>query len=451
VTVVQVRVHQDQDEDPDADLILDIYGRRVREANVQWDSQDAHFLKDLVPSPPAADLLRLGMAAYCTDKLLARQDVADDDWTRDVELRLPVYHRDGFDSQRELLQRAMSFLSGDRWLLRFSDHPLDPPTVQENRAPRNVGAVALFSGGLDSLAGVIDQLAAGTRIVGVAHFDAGITPKRQRALWAELQGRFGGLAVSLRRLLLRPIPESSNPVVHHQLPPTKKRESTTRARSLMFLTAAVAVADAIDPRCPVVMPENGFIGINVPLIGARQGSLSTRTTHPHFIGLLREAVAGLGLDHEIRNPYRLMTKGEILAASGEPKLLERLAPDSLSCSHPEATRHRPPHREGNCGYCWPCLIRRASMHHVGWDRTDDYIFDALTDTDLLQPQSESGASLRAAVASLHDEPTAFSVLRNGPVPATDIEAFFGVHQRGRQELVNWLDGGAGDLLRSWLP
>jgi 7-cyano-7-deazaguanine synthase in queuosine biosynthesis len=339
-------------------------------------------------------------------------------------------------------------LSGDRWALQFEDHPLEPPPVQEQMIARNVGAVALFSGGLDSLAGAIDEMAAGTRVVGVAHFDAGITPKRQRELWAELERRFGGLAVDLRRLLLRPAPESSA-ALDHQLP--VERESTTRARSLLFLTAAIAMADAIGPQCSVVMPENGFIGINVPLIGSRQGSLSTRTTHPHFIALLREVVAGLGLDHEIRNPYRLMTKGEILARSADPKLLERLAPDSLSCSHPEATRHRPPYTEGNCGYCWPCLIRRASMHHVGWDRADDYAFDALTDTGLLEPESESGASLRAAVASLHDEPTAFSVLRNGPVPAADVEDFFGVHQRGRQELRGWLDAGAGDVLRSWLP
>jgi 7-cyano-7-deazaguanine synthase in queuosine biosynthesis len=451
VTVVQVRVHQNQADDADADLILDIYGPQATGANVQWDSKEAHFLKDMVPSPPAADLLRLGMAAYCTDKLLTRQEVADDAWTRDIELRLPVHRRSAFDAQRETLQRAMDFLSGDRWTLQFEDHPLEPPARQENLIPRHVGAVALFSGGLDSLAGAIDALSDGTRVIGVAHFDAGITPKRQRDLWTALEGQFGGLAVGLRRLLLRPVPESFNAVVHHQLPPIEKRESTTRARSMMFLTAAIAVADAIDPHCPVVMPENGFIGINVPLTGARQGSLSTRTTHPHFIGLLGDVVAGLGLDHKICNPYRLMTKGEILAASADSRLLGRLAPDSLSCSHPEATRHRPPYQEGNCGYCWPCLIRRASMHHVGWDQTDHYIFDALTNTDLLQPESKTGASLRATVASLHDEPTSFSVLRNGPVPPADIEDFFGVHQRGRQELRVWLEAGAGPLLRSWLP
>jgi hypothetical protein len=62
-----------------------------------------------------------------------------------------------------------------------------------------------------------------------------------------------------------------------------------------------------------------------------------------------------------------------------------------------------------------------------------------------------GRSRRAAVASLHDDPTPFAVLRNGRVPAQDVEAFFDVHCRGRREPSDWLERGAGDLLRSWLP
>lgn len=96
-------------------------------------------------------------------------------------------------------------------------------------------------------------------------------------------------------------------------------------------------------------------------------------------------------------------------------------------------------------------VRWPLRYHVGWDSSDDYIFEALTDTDLLDPRSESGASLRAAVTSLHDDPTAFAVLRNGPVPAHDVEAFFDVHRRGRAQLSAWLENGAGELLRSWLP
>lgn len=446
MTVVQVRVERGQREDADADLVLDLYGPRAPGANVQWDSRHASLLKDLTPGAATMDFLRLAMAVYCVDKLLPRADALDA-WTRHVELRLPVHRLVDFEAQTETLRRALNYLSGDRWRLRFEPHPLEPPARTDALVPADVDAVSLFSGGLDSLAGAIDQLAAGQRIVGVAHFDAGITPHRQTALWDALKSRYHDGAVALRRLVLRP--QGRPDGLDHPLP-DRQHEKSTRARSLLFIAAGLAVANAIDERLPLVIPENGFVGINVPLIASREGSLSTRTTHPRFLGLLTEALTGLGLRHELRNPYRLATKGEILAASADPDLLKTLAPTSLSCSHPEAPRHRTS-REGNCGYCWPCLIRRASTHCVGWDPTEDYIFDALSDSDLLEPDSESGASLRAAVASLHDEPSPFAVLRNGTVPAADVEAFFDVHCRGRAELRAWLENGASSALRAWLP
>lgn len=446
MTVAQVRVDREQRVDADADLVLDLYGPRARGANVQWDSQHASLLKNLVPSAPASDFLRVAMATYCVDKLLTRRTEGDA-WTREIQLRLPVWRRADFDSQNETLCRALDFLSGDRWDLRFEDHPDVAPARPGTHVPAQVDAVSLFSGGLDSLAGAIDQLAAGRRVMFVAHFDAGITPRRQTLLWDQLKIRFGDAALALRRLVLRPQARPAG--LDHPLP-GGEHEKSTRARSLLFIAAGLAVADALDEQLPVVIPENGFVGINVPLIASREGSLSTRTTHPHFLGLIAQVLDGLGLRHELRNPYRLATKGEILAASADRDLLERVAPESLSCSHPEAPRHRTG-REGNCGYCWPCLIRRASMHHVGWDRGADYIFDALDDSELLEPTSVSGASLRAALTSLHELPTPFAVLRNGPVPAADVEPFFDVHRRGRAELLAWFRHGAGDAVGGWLP
>jgi 7-cyano-7-deazaguanine synthase in queuosine biosynthesis len=455
--VTQVRVDPEEPDDEDADLILDIYGPRVRAANVQWDSRHTDFLKGLAPSVPAQDFLRLAMAAYCIDKLCSRAN-ATDAWTRELDLRLPVWHRRAFDQQADLLGRAMSFLSGDRWRLSFRDHPTHPPLPQEHLLPADVTSVALLSGGLDSLAGAIDQLTAGDHLVFVSHADAGITPKRQTLIVDALTERFGRRVVSPRRFLLRPQGRAVG--LHHPLP-ADDREVSTRARSLLFIAAGIAVASALGDTVPLVVPENGFIGINVPLTGARAGSLSTRTTHPHFLELLGEALAGIGLCNGIHNPYRLLTKGEVLARSADPDLLRRLAAESLSCSHPEALRHKTK-LEGNCGYCWPCIIRRASMHHVGWDATEDYIVDVLSgvmrrrdeppvDIDLWDPKRKRGADLRAAVASLHEVPTPFTVLRNGPVPVHEVDAFSAVHRRGRTELLAWLRAEASGTLRARLP
>ena len=52
----------------------------------------------------------------------------------------------------------------------------------------------------------------------------------------------------------------------------------------------------------LIVPENGFISINVPLTFARSGSSSTRTTHPYYFKLFQELLLNLGLNIEIFNP-----------------------------------------------------------------------------------------------------------------------------------------------------
>ena len=42
-----------------------------------------------MPSPVAGDLLRLGGAVYCTDKIVKRSS-APDYWTRKLSLQVPV-------------------------------------------------------------------------------------------------------------------------------------------------------------------------------------------------------------------------------------------------------------------------------------------------------------------------------------------------------------------------
>lgn len=156
------------------------------------------------------------------DKLVTRAD-AFDAWTRELELRLPVHQLDEFQAHATTLRRALNYLSGDHWTLRFEAHPLEPPTGPEVLVPAEVDAVSLFSGGLDSLAGAIDQLADGRRIVAVAHFDAGITPRRQTVLGDAIKARYGDRAVALRRLVLRP--QGRPEGLDHALPAASTRRA----------------------------------------------------------------------------------------------------------------------------------------------------------------------------------------------------------------------------------
>ena len=60
----------------------------------------------------------------------------------------------------------------------------------------------------------------------------------------------------------------------------------------------------------LVIPENGFMSLNPPLLPERRGALSTRTTHPSFLAQLREVLDVVGIDVELDVPFAALTKGE---------------------------------------------------------------------------------------------------------------------------------------------
>ncbi|MCA2320448.1 hypothetical protein JF732_10115 [Mycobacterium intracellulare] len=436
-TTYTVRTHSDAAEPADADVRLLDWRPGASAATIQIGARGTRFFDGWRPPTGAVDLFLLGAAAYCADKATLRRASADC-WTRDITLELPVRNPDAWHVAD--WAPVLNFLTGDRWTISPSPSGADPlseiaavPDVQTSIG--NVDAVCLFSGGLDSLTGLIELLETQTaaRICLLSHNEGGQASTTQDSLIALLTDHFGPDRLIAQRLYLRPAPANAQQL--RPLPPP--RENTTRARSLLFLTAALALAASVDSRTPVYIPENGFIGINVPLTRARVGSYSTRTTHPYFIKEFSRAAATIGVNNPIRNPYRLQTKGEMLCGAKNFDLLARLAPLSLSCSHPEAARYVQ-RRQGNCGYCFPCLIRRAAMAQAGWDDPADYAWDALNGRGLLDRHTRRGADLRAVIAGAYMQRPDSDVLRNGPIPDKEHSYFVDVWRRGLAELRQWL-------------
>jgi 7-cyano-7-deazaguanine synthase in queuosine biosynthesis len=388
--------------------------------------QASHDLAHNLSAPEiAVDFFRFAAAVYCADRLEARPGT----WTRSIDLTVPVHDVALWSGASAEIAAALGFLSGDEW--RIKPIATTEPEQAFAVVDEPVDTVCLFSGGLDSFTGVLDLLADGKTVCLVAHYEGGQAPSAQTDLVHQLRQRFGEDRIVLRRAFLRPAAAAAG----QTRPLPADRETTTRSRSLLLLSAGLLVAAGYGPDVPLHIPENGFIGINVPLTGARSGSLSTRTTHPHFMRVLGECAQQLGITNSIVNPFRLMTKGEVLASCHDRATLTALANRTLSCAHPEAPRYAK-RKQGNCGYCFPCLIRRGSMHHVGLDTPADYAFDALREADELR--QDRGNDLRALLRSLAHEPRAVDVLRNGPVPAADVAAFADVYKRGRDEILAWL-------------
>ena len=435
MTAYQLRTRRDQKPAARPTVLLDWFGRGGG-STIQVRSS---LRSGLAVPAVAVDLLKAAAAVYCADRLTLRPGT----WTRTIELSIPVRDVERWNGTGEALSAAISFLSGDRWQLKFgtSTEPVSMPT----EAAPPVNAVCLFSGGLDSFTGALDLLAAGKNVCLVGHYGAGQTHRVQARLKRVLGQRYSAQRLVLRQLFLQP----AGPAIGQSRPLPADRERSSRSRSLLFLSAGLAVAAGYGPDVPLYIPENGFIGINVPLTGARAGSLSTRTTHPHFMASFSECIERLGIANAIVNPFRTMTKGEILAGCRDQDTLRELADQTLSCAHPETARWARA-EQTNCGYCFPCLIRRASMHHVGLDQPRAYTYDVLADNAELA--QDKGSDVRALIRSLNQPAKPTDVLRNGPVPAADIADFAGVYERGRREILTWMTAAvSAPNIRRQLP
>src|ERR1019366_1113583 len=187
------------------------------------------------------------------------------------------------------------------------------------------------------------------------------------------------------------------------------------------LARGAAVPAALGPSTPLVVPENGLISINRPLTYWRMGSWSTRTTHPHFIGLFRRLLEGLELTIDVQMPYRFHTKGEMArGVLGRTAFLSGWA-KTISCSHPDVGRYRKKSPGQHCGYCVPCVIRRSSLAAVGLDDPGHYIED-------VRGPDQTWATSRSDLRCFHmavqqfDEDSRrhlFDILETGPIPPAD--------------------------------
>lgn len=426
---------------PEPAVLLDAFAGIDPTSTVQLGERPSRPRASFVELPVVSnDLLWLSIAVLGADVLTSRAATLDG-WTREIELELALADP-RWTGARPDIERMLGFLTGDRWTLNIREG-----------APRRLSViqphgdvVSLLSGGLDSLAGAIDLLAGApdARVVLVGAHDSGTSANRQMTLGEKLTAAFPDRVeqqrtwATFRRATasqVRPLPS--------------ERENTTRSRSFYFIAAGLARAALLGPDIALHVPENGVIGINVPVSPSRAGSLSTRTTHPFFLKMLRQVLDEVGIANPIVNPYRLMTKGQALAQSADDALLRRLAADSVSCAHPSALRYR--RCVGPCGYCYPCLIRRASLHVIGADGPTGYCIDVLSERGFVSAYSETNASLLAVVGQVRRGADPAAVLRTGPVDPAEIGAFADVHRRGVDELGAWLQGATAPDLRALLP
>jgi hypothetical protein len=93
----------------------------------------------------------------------------------------------------------------------------------------------------------------------------------------------------------------------------------------------------------------------------------------------------------IRNPFLYLSKTDMLR-NLEPKLIDPVL-RSVSCSRPSRYQDK---GVLHCGYCVPCIYRRAAMMACGLDHAHRYAFDFVRDLPTMTRHTQ--ADVRAVVA-----------------------------------------------------
>lgn len=395
------------------------------------------------PTEVGVDLLVLAAHVHAADTRIARSRESQDGWTREIRLVVPVADPARWNAVAPVFTRMLNFLTGDHWSLGFRSRPLRLARIAHERRPTLLAPtfddLALFSGGLDSLIGAIDALEAGRTPLLVSHAGEGATSEAQTTLFDALTAQYRGRGFDRLRLWMA-FPEG--------LVEGSSGESTTRGRSFLFFALGVFAGTGLNQPFTLKCPENGLIAINVPLDPLRLGALSTRTTHPFYIARWNQALVSLGIQGRIENPYWHRTKGEMVRDCVNGGLLRRLAPTSLSCASPSKGRWRGVGTQ-HCGYCLPCLIRRAALV-TGFAPDPDptiYTLNELAARPLNTREAE-GVQIRSfqlAVDRLRARPALASLLIHKPGPLLDETparqaALADVYCRGMEELGTVLAG-----------
>jgi hypothetical protein len=391
----------------------------------------------LSPSEIGADVLVVAAHVHAADTRLSRSSESQDAWTREIRLVIPVSDPGRWTAAAPVLVRALNFLTGDRWVVGFRKRPKAFKTLVPVAAPTLLpppfDGVSLFSGGLDSLIGAIDTLDSNGTPLLVSHAGEGLVSKSQERCFDGLKAAYPGSAFNRLRVWMSFDAGLFDDVAS---------EDTTRGRSFLFFSLGVAAGTALPRPFVLKVPENGLIALNVPLDRLRLGALSTRTTHPFYIARWNEMLAALDIGGRIDNPYWDMTKGEMVAACSNPAVLSKLTPLSLSCSSPTKGRWTK-QPQGHCGFCLPCLIRRAAL------RPNDTTAYTLTNLragplDTKQAAGQQVRSFQIAIARLAARPDLAKVLIHKPGPLYDDparhDALAAVYRRGLEEVGSLLTG-----------
>lgn len=335
-----------------------------------------HFVRDLNCYFPdrIKDLLEIAGYIYAADRLIKRggtDQLEYHSWARNLEFVIKVRDFDFWNDSliKELLKNALLFVSGDNsYTFSFEPGAMSFGQLnlfdQEGFLPekKNTPTITLFSGGLDSLAGIIQTLETTSNdLILVSHRsnNPGVTKTQD----------------SIFNKLIRDYPGRINYFWFECNLKKRAIEETQRTRIFLYTTIAYSLASIYDTQ-QITVFENGITSINfskrADLINAR----ASRTTHPKTLFHLKGFFSAINNKTvEIQHPFLFKTKTDIFEIIHQYNKHDYISL-SVSCTK-TFLKFENNSRASHCGGCSQCIDRRFAAFASGLQE-----YDAIYDFDL---------------------------------------------------------------------
>lgn len=384
-----------------------------------------HFISSLNCFIPdrLKDLLEIAGYVFAADRSIKRgnpDDLEYHSWSRNLHFYIKVRDYNFWNSNqtKENLSNALLFVSGDNKIAftfegggkDFGQKSLfDDERIKIDKK-ENVH-VALFSGGLDSLAGIIQTLETTSRkLILVSHRSSPGTQKTQ---------------ISIHNKLNQDYP---NRIEYYHFDCTlrnlRAKEETQRTRIFLYTSIAFVLASIFN-ESKISVYENGITSINfskrADLINAR----ASRTTHPQTLYNLEQFFSIVNeKSFEIAHPFLFNTKTDIFRIIKQFNKHDYIN-STVTCTK---TFNKFTHntQATHCGGCSQCIDRRFASFSSNLEN-----FDALYDFDLTKDSfvsEESKTHLCDYIKLAHD------------FNQYDLDEFYFEKQDILSELIDYIDG-----------